>query len=773
MSAQQYAYVEQDPSGPPSGNELPTYDDLANQNGPNSRFGRWRGWIEKRAAERYADITPEERNRRRERGWGNPSQEDMDVSSANVFPSIVNHPPTPIHPHGPGVPLHIQTSGLMQNGSPPHSMDDTSTLAAPIPFVSQVIEPTHLKINHFGSRFLPHTTSQIRSVLPLLGNTMLLVGHDNGLSVLDMFPQEWTEGGEIVTKGPDEAQCREIWRGETVYQMTILESEDHGSGTPQGVVLAIVGPAHDSPTTSKDPEQLRAARMYSLSSLISLARWTIAQKGTTKPLDLHRMSSWQTPSTPSKRHRTQGSIARGLKSLIESPNHAPPEPSSSYHAFLSSPPTTGSSLKSPHPSEFGGPPARKNSDESGWDMVEDLPLRWATDFVPLAVPGSRLVGASVVGFATWSDESRKGKMGGQLLAIATKSNVLLYETPKGERAYRFVKEFYTPVAPRNLTFIQQSVADKIRNPLDESPRRFHSHRRSDSGSTLKGVTPGASSSIPLSDGTHLSLFIVFDKKAGWIRLADSVVGEVELGEDGGPQPPGLLYSRDTFSSTMSTASVRQRSRLSFDIRESIAKWIVPVRCELPVPGHDGLTQPVHILTRGKRTHVVPCPLPSQTSASPPLHAVFWKSHPTFVSPRVILSEQQPLLQLVAFGENGIEIQEMGVSFMSIKGKGRAFPDELIRAEEDLGGDAGFLSPGGNWDRLEQVLSWQQGPLPSAASVFSSDSSMDGADILERLKKEEGIYGWCRKGLQDWRIFWVGGSPGVNGSGGENSGDIYS
>jgi hypothetical protein len=63
-----------------------------------------------------------------------------------------------------------------------------------------------------------------------------------------------------------------------VYQMIILESEDHGTGTPQGVVLAIVGPGQESPTTSRDPEQLRAARMYSLSSLISLARWTVAQK---------------------------------------------------------------------------------------------------------------------------------------------------------------------------------------------------------------------------------------------------------------------------------------------------------------------------------------------------------------------------------------------------------------------------------------------------------------------------------------------------------------
>ena len=107
MSAEQHIYIEQDPNFPPTGNELPTYDDLALQNGPNSRYftllesliiqvatehligledgkdGSRRGTIYNklawglvgiqfvlRAAERYADVTPEERARRRERGWG-------------------------------------------------------------------------------------------------------------------------------------------------------------------------------------------------------------------------------------------------------------------------------------------------------------------------------------------------------------------------------------------------------------------------------------------------------------------------------------------------------------------------------------------------------------------------------------------------------------------------------------------------------------------------------------------------------------------------------
>lgn len=71
-------------------------------------------------------------------------------------------------------------------------------------------------------------------------------------------------------------------------------------------------------------------------------------------------------------------------------------------------------------------------------MIEDLPLRWATDFVPLASSGSRLNNSAILSYAIWSEEGRKGR-GGQLLAVATKTAILLYETPKGERAFRFVK----------------------------------------------------------------------------------------------------------------------------------------------------------------------------------------------------------------------------------------------------------------------------------------------------------------------------------------------
>jgi len=239
----------------------------------------------------------------------------------------------------------------------------------------------------------------------------------------------------------------------------------------------------------------------------------------------------------------------------------------------------------------------------------------------------------------------------------------------------------------------------------------------------------------------------------WIRLADSAVGEVELADDDGtPLHMSHLLSR---LSTASTATLRTRARLSFDIRESIAKWLVPVRCELPVPGRIDTTQPVYILTRGKRSQIIQCPFATRSPPTPPLHALFWKSHPKYVSARVIHAKndpinEPPLLQLVAFNDNGIEVQETTLTFLRNKGKGRAMPDDLIRAEEDLGGEAGFLAVGGNWDQLDNLYR-SQTPV-STQSV----ESMDTIDLFERMKRDKGVYGWCRKGFEDWRVFWVGG-----------------
>lgn len=77
-----------------------------------------------------------------------------------------------------------------------------------------------------------------------------------------------------------------------------------------------------------------------------------------------------------------------------------------------------------------------SSEDSTWDTFEDmLPLRWASDYVPLA--SSKRIQSSVLFFEL--KKSELGTNGSTLLAIATKTNILLYETPKGERVFRFIK----------------------------------------------------------------------------------------------------------------------------------------------------------------------------------------------------------------------------------------------------------------------------------------------------------------------------------------------
>jgi hypothetical protein len=280
-----------------------------------------------------------------------------------------------------------------------------------------------------------------------------------------------------------------------------------------------------------------------------------------------------------------------------------------------------------------------------------------------------------------------------------------------------------------------------------------SHKRANSGGTLRGhARKNSASSITLNYGTHLSLFVVFDKKAGWIRLADSAVGELELYDVGYGQ---LQRHGD---------SIKSRSRISMEGHCITTRWIPLSHCELPLPNEPGMTTKVYLLTRGRQTHIVPAPLRCSLS-SPPLYAVTWHSPPIHVSARICQpsSDQYSpsFMQLIAFGgENGLEVQEIPLSSLG-KGKQKARAEEPVHAEEDFGGDSGYLCSGGHWDASDLKLHFPQGleRMSSTSSAMSGVSvgSMESAMLVEKLKREEGIYGWYRKGVEDWRVFWVGGS----------------
>lgn len=753
-------HIEQDRDAPGGGQELPTYDDLVAQNGPNSRFGRWRGWIEKRAAERYADVSPEERVRRRERGWGN--DDEPGAPSETVLDSGISPPRLS--------GLHIQTRDLP---SSTHASPKESPPLPPLPFKSQRLFPSHLKINQFGSRFLPHTTSPIHCLLPLDSGRLLLIGHEEGLSVLDMFPQEWSDRGGILSKGPEEARARLMWHGESVFQMSLLEVEAGPDGMPQGVVLVLVGSDADV-HFPKDADTIRSLRMYNLSSLISLARWTISQKDT-NPLDLQRPSHWNVQQSPSKR----GKVAKNLRALVEATtalSHsqqdplAPPAeypPSSSSPSSLAPAGSMRSMRKRSNPGSISSmfsvlSPNRKDSDETSWDIVDDLPLRWGTDFVPLAIAGSRLANVSVLSYALWTDDNRKGK-GGQLLAVATKGSIFLYETPKGERAFRYVKEFYTPLQPRSISFFQQILQDTSRESFDMP----HTHKRTNSNAAREGSRP-----LNVSrHGPHLGLFVVFEKKAGWIRITDSAVGEFNLYDDGNTGTQQYVHSQRSGEHLNNGPSIL-RSRISLEGSRA-SEWLPIAHSRLP---QDNISLPgveeVYFLTRGRQTHIVPCPLPVNMMPVLPLAIVTWKSLPASVSIRVLYSIvgfrgdgigelAQPLLQLIAFGEDGVEVQEISISSLG-KGKGKAQQiEEPVGVLEDLCGDTGFLCAGGHWEQSHHPyyrnLQRSSSMLSTTTTSTESFSSMGTDAIVEKLTREEGIYAWHRKGAQDYRVFWVGGS----------------
>ncbi|KAI0375924.1 hypothetical protein BV20DRAFT_985111 [Pilatotrama ljubarskyi] len=240
---------EQDQSG---GDALPTYDDLAAQHGPNSRFGRWREWIEKRAAERYVDITPAELQRRRQKGWGDgppPASQTNSVYAASSQTTSMYGPPSQTSSVPASQTNSVYAPTAYNSSSYPASMYSTATssyaslppqalhpqlhlhtnfpLSAlpvspltharypppPASLIPEPLVPSRLNLYNFGSRFLPHTTSPIRCLLPLGNHHLLLIGHDKGLSVMDMFPSDWSDEEE-TQKGPSDAEAKLIWEGE-------------------------------------------------------------------------------------------------------------------------------------------------------------------------------------------------------------------------------------------------------------------------------------------------------------------------------------------------------------------------------------------------------------------------------------------------------------------------------------------------------------------------------------------------------------------------------
>ncbi|KAJ6560204.1 hypothetical protein B0H19DRAFT_1146788 [Mycena capillaripes] len=95
----------------------------------------------------------------------------------------------------------------------------------------------------------------------------------------------------------------------------------------------------------------------------------------------------------------------------------------------------------------------------------------------------------------------------------------------------------------------------------------------------------------------------------------------------------------------------------------------------------------------------------------------------------------------------------------------------VRVEEDAGGETGFLCVGGHWDdpHAAAAFSYSRPELQRSVSGVSV-ASVDEEEVVARWMAGEGVYGWCRKGVADWRVFWVGGSGAMDDEGEWEEGD---
>lgn len=269
-------------------------------------------------------------------------------------------------------------------------------------------------------------------------------------------------------------------------------------------------------------------------------------------------------------------------------------------------------------------------------------------------------------------------------------------------------------------------------------------------------TPG-----DITYGSQLSMFIIFERKAGLIRIADSSVGEMELWDDGGRPPSPSSHPR------------RSLSTLAFG-KDTKGQWLPLAHVEVPIPppppstpDENALPAPrlkvLVLLSRGRQTHILPSPLPIPLASFVPLKIIYWNMQPTQVTARVSFDPRirQPRLQVVGFGDMGIEVAEFSLDFIFTnrqidalvgkgKGKGKSLlvsTDPVVKARWDTPDTTGYLSNGGVWHLL--------GLAQNGKPVFKDPPPTGGLDPTLVRGLSQGIYGWSKKGLEDYRVFWLG------------------
>ncbi|EFP88661.2 uncharacterized protein PGTG_14627 [Puccinia graminis f. sp. tritici CRL 75-36-700-3] len=393
---------------------LPTYGELKDQEG--HRFGRWRGWIEKRARERVEERTID---RQEAELHGRPFGTGWDLPQSNT--SFIQPQATRLDRNSSIISARDERAAFKsasrnhkdaflrhQKGKFDGSTSGHKPNLEPGPGAVNLTPST--SIHQIGSRFLPQFPSQPLCAIPLPlsrirnytsasdppAERFLLVGTIDGLYVCDLMPSlSSTVKKDMVS--PTDSKIYQLWQGLGVHQLEIaIEDTTHSSNTSlPGIVIALTSSSHESTISLGMDGITKSIKMWPLQSMINLVKFR-AFSESSECLDLVERAS----STKRNSALVVGSSAlAGFKSMFEKGKHKAEGSISSLSDSLSNTfPSQTASTSSRHQQRdsysqkhtTNNPvtnplPSSSNEKSSNQSHLE-LPLQWAKQTISLDLP---------------------------------------------------------------------------------------------------------------------------------------------------------------------------------------------------------------------------------------------------------------------------------------------------------------------------------------------------------------------------------------------------
>ncbi|OCF37536.1 hypothetical protein I316_00661 [Kwoniella heveanensis BCC8398] len=663
------------------------------------RFGRWRDWVEKRANERDEDESRGDRRAARRELPNTPNPPSYD----STLPGPVRYLPPAAHPT---------------------SLTNTSLLRI-----------------DYGSAFIPHSNSSIACALPILEGRLVILGTSTGLRVLN------TDDEDNPT--------RSIWYGLPVWELRVIDftpvsQDDAGnspatsgrergaaSHTPKGTIAVLCGGVEDSSRISRPKRSSGSElRLYSLSSMISLARYSAMQPKSYAGIDLSPVPTGKGKSKSKEIEWTM--IDRSSIGYLRSLSLLDPSPAPAF---------------------------------------SELPLAWSKAYTLLPSSSGSGGGSGGKGgasdvqlLATYSSSARI------FVAVGTSTHVVIHgcypsafdEEERGNLRFNASRTFYLPAQPVSISFIklpsydlsipqEQGVngygyvneADDVASLFSYDDRA--SIRTGRSGSTSTGAPQGTGTSASLSSAPpphtdsdsdsipSLGLYVSFGSKACLIRVSDSAVLDFKLKKPGSSSTDGGSGGKGDWGS-LETLSLYGGGE-------------------------------VYVLTRGKETFLISAPFEIPSHFNTSLATVLWPESPCSVSSTVEYTSPDTAAHRSSFSSGSGSGADSSSENVNIRLIATSFTGNL-HIQQLTFSTTGHLGTGAHKNRAKPFASTTLGAM---ARVVQSDSIDAGSGYgseshpfnlpgrSEHGQREStnpdgggadrrcGCYVRYKKAAKDWRI----------------------